>query len=112
MYYCTVQEKSILFAYLESLIETLHHADPLSSLFGELARLNLESLHLVVQFTLVYIRLCNTFRKINKQKNQIKFCHTNSEQIEYLLTINIRTCLCFNAACLNQRSRTICNERC
>lgn len=79
-YYITVykKKKSKLFAYLESLIETLHHADPLSSLFGKLARLNLESLHLMVQLTLIYIRLCNTLRK---QTNTIKFYHTNYEQI-------------------------------
>lgn len=46
--------------YLERLIETLHHTDPLRSLFGELARLNLKSLHLMVQFTLIYISLSNT----------------------------------------------------
>lgn len=58
--YDVAVNKNKLFAYLESLIEALHHTDPLSSLFGELARLNLKSLHFVIQFTLIYISLGNT----------------------------------------------------
>lgn len=55
-------------SYLKGLIETLHHTNPLSRLFGELARLHLESLHLMVEFTLVYISLGNS----RKQKTTIR----------------------------------------
>lgn len=56
-------------SYLKGLVETLHHTDPLGSLFGELACLNLESLHLMVEFTLVYICLGNSKTQEDKDNN-------------------------------------------
>lgn len=44
---------------LQSLVEVLHHGDPLACLLSKLSSLNLQCFHLVVQLFLVYIGLCH-----------------------------------------------------
>ena len=44
-------------AYLECLVEVLHHPDPLACLLGKLGRLDLQGLHLMVELPLVLVGL-------------------------------------------------------
>lgn len=44
-------------AYLECLVEVLHHPDPLAGLLGKLGCLDLQGLHLMVELPLVHVGL-------------------------------------------------------